>query len=478
MNGFVFSLPDATYLEENSEGSFLISKMPIRMLRLNKSLFQALKSIEQNPFACINDRHLLPTLLSLTARGYLKLERVSAPAEYPEVSVIIPVRDQSADLAECLQSLETLNYPPDKLEIIVVDDGSRTPVSLSISCTGFKLMRLEESHGPAAARNLGISKANGDILAFLDADCTANENWLGELVPFFQIEDIGVVGGFVDSFYKKSLLDRYEEAFSSLNMGKRMLFEADTVSTFYVPTCNMLVRAKVLKETGGFNELMKAGEDVDFCWRIRELGYSLLYIPAGKVAHKHRNRLFHMLHRRSFYGTSEAVLYSNHKNKRKRFSIPIFAGLCFLALVIAILFVNPYPLCAIPPLLGIDLYRKYTTIRRYQMKSPFNQTLASMRSYLSISYFVSFHLIRYYLILVVALGLVFPSLWILGCFTLILSSLVDYYVKLPRVNYPVFLFFYTLEHLAYQAGVSWGCLKIGYFGSYIPVFSRVRTGSW
>jgi mycofactocin glycosyltransferase len=472
VNKLVFSLVKNTYLEENSQGCFLISKTPLRILRLNRSLFSALKHLEEKTPEGINDMRMLHMMLSLTFKGYLRLEKNPVLETWPSVSIIIPVRDQPDDLAGCLQSLQKLDYPPDRLEIIVVDDSSSTPVSEATSSFDIKLVRLEKSQGPAAARNSGASTADGDILAFLDADCTADENWLKDLVPFFLVEGIGAVGGFVDSFHKKGIFDRYEEAFSSLNMGKRIIFESATESIFYLPTCNMLVSKKAFNDTGGFKVEMDAGEDVDFCWRMRDRGLSLLYIPMGKVAHKHRNRIFQMLRRRSFYGASEAVLYSSHRNKRKRFTTPVFSVLSFMALVAAILLMDPFPLCAIPPLLGIDFYRKHTAPKRYRIKLSFKQTIASLRSYLSVGYFASFHLVRYYLILIIALGFVFNSLWAIAGFILILASVVDYYVKRPKLNYPVFLFYYTLEHLAYQTGVFWGCLKLGYFGSYIPVFKR------
>jgi hypothetical protein len=57
----------------------------------------------------------------------------------------------------------------------------------------------------------------------------------------------------------------------------------------------------------------------------------------------------------------------------------------------------------------------------------------------------------------------------------LLTSSVDYAVKKPRLLYPIYLFFYILEHLVYQVGVFWGCLKLKYFGSYVPVFSRTIT---
>ena len=87
-------------------------------------------------------------------------------------------------------------------------------------------------------------------------------------------------------------------------------------------------------------------------------------------------------------------------------------------------------------------------------------------------YFSFFHLVRYYLILILVLGFLLHSLWLFGGVAVLYTSIVDYYVKKPSLNYPFFLFFYLLEHLAYQAGVFWGCLKLRHFGSYLVSFKR------
>jgi mycofactocin system glycosyltransferase len=481
MKGFGFSLAAHISLREGPDGYSLVSALPVRMLRLNRSLFLLLKHIRDggelsefvNESPGLDEGKTLRTLLSLAAGGYLKLETIAPIETYPLVSIIIPVRDQPGDLGECLHSLSQIDYPEDQLEIIVVDDGSKKDVSEIITSDSIKFIREDKSLGPAAGRNTGATYASGDVLAFLDADCIAGRDWLRELVPFFNAAGVGAVGGFVAGHYRLSSLDRYEAVASSLNLGGGILIEGESASSFYVPTANLLVAHEAFRAAGGFRAEMRVGEDVDFCWRLRSLGHTLLYAPFGSVAHKHRNRLGRMMKRRAEYGASEAPLYRTHRNKRKIIQAPVFSGLSFLALLLSVVLMNPWPLCAPPLLFGLDLWRRSAKIKRLKIDLAFPRLpAAAFRSYLSFFYFAFFHLVRYYLVLFIAFGFLWCPLWIFGALALFCASIVDHCVKKPGLLYPVFLFYYLLEHLAYQAGVFWGCLKKGYFGSYLVSFRR------
>jgi mycofactocin system glycosyltransferase len=473
MNGLSFAFSKDTYLDENSRGYFLESKAPFRSLRVNRSLFATLKIIQtEGLLKDIKDSRLITLLLTLTHKGYLRLAEWPVLEIYPMVSIIIPVRGLSQDLIECLDSLQKLDYPPDKLEIMVVEDGTLPNIPLDLSPFNVKVLKMNELSGPASARNAGARVATGEVLAFLDADCMADPRWLKEIVPFLQIEGIGAVGGFVDGYYRKSPLDKYEQVSSSLNMGLRLLYENDTDSTFYVPTCNMLVRRSVFNSLDGFKAGWHLGEDVDLCWRLRESGEGLLYLPAGHVAHKHRNELLKMLRRRSDYGSSEAALYQSHPYKRKKITMPLFAVLSFLAALAAILLMNPYPLAGIFLFFGIALIQKSLILRKLSVYPSFGKVVFSiLRSHFSFYYFTSFHLIRYYLILLIALGGFWHPVLLFSVTALLLTSIVDFIIRKPLLLYPVYLYFYTLEHLAYQFGVFSGCLKRRYFKSYLATFT-------
>jgi mycofactocin glycosyltransferase len=474
---FTFSLAPEVSLKEEEDGYYLVSGAPLKALRINESLYRLLgymqagggmdDFISRNPV--VNQEVILKVLLMLVGGGYLTLEKVEASKDFPFVSIIIPVRDDFDNIAKCVKSLGSLHYPKDRFEIIIIDDGSKS----SFSFLNINVIRNKASKGPAACRNIGAGAAKGDILAFLDADCVADENWLSELVPFFRATGVGAVGGFIDGYYKVSSLERYENSFSSLNMGNRFIMEAKSTSSFYVPTANLLVRKDALKTAEGFNEDMHIGEDVDFCWRLRNLEYTLVYTPAGKVSHKHRSQLDKMLKRRMEYGSSEASLYSVHWDKQKTFGVSLFPALSLLALTLFALIPSLYPLLALPLLYLTELGFKTRDAVRKKLPFSLPQLAASvLRSQSSFLYYAFYHLARYYLAVFIIFWFIWHPVWILGTLVLLWTSLVDFLKKKPMLSYPVFLFYYFLEQLAYQAGVFYGCIKHRYFSTYKLTFKR------
>ena len=481
MKGLSFSLVDSAFLKEDDGHYSLYCMVPLRVLRLNRSLFNLLHYIDNGGelddylkrTPGIDAAKVTRSLLYLVSRGYLELVSPAETEERPTVSIIIAVKDQPDDIVKCVRALKDLNYPRNKYEVIVVDDGSENKVADTFSPRDVRVIRQERSLGPAASRNNGAAQARGKLFAFLDADCVAGENWLTELIPFFRADGVGAVGGYVEGYYQGKSLDRYEAVSSSLNMGKRLLLEGNSDSAFYVPTANMLVTRTAFEETGGFNEALFLGEDVDFCWRLRKTGYNLVYAPYGTIAHKHRNDLLPMLKRRFDYGTSEAFLYRTHQDKKKTFLVSLFAALSLLALVLSVVLLSPWPLISIPIFFGIDLVRRSNMLSKLDMTYPLRELgLATLRNYMSFYYFSFFHLVRYYLILFIGFGFLWHPLWILGALMLVCTSVTDYFVKKPHMKFHIYLFFYFSEHLFYQAGVFRGCLKQRYFRSYLLKFRR------
>jgi mycofactocin system glycosyltransferase len=395
---------------------------------------------------------------------------------YPFVSVIIPVKNRPQDIRECLTSLTSLDYPKDNLEIIVVNDGSTDSTGEVIQTFDVRTVHLPRSIGASACRNLAAREAKGDLLGFTDSDCVIHPYWLKELSSYFNDQKVGIVGGFVSNFYQHSSLDRYEEVKSSLNMGLLPFRVEDQLSSAYVPSCNLIIRKKAFFEVNGFQEDLVVGEDVDLCWRTRKLGYHLQYVPRGKIEHKHRNDLFPMLIRRYDYGTSEAILYLRHRDKRKKLYLPAIYAIFYASISLGIILQYLALFGLGLGVLLVDFSRKYLKIKRSRLRlKKIRIFISVLRAHFSFSYQTSSYLSRYYLIFLVPLSLFFPKVWGFLFFLLIFSGSVEFSIKKPKINLFSFLYFYTLDQFAYQTGVFWGCLIKKTFGSYIPAIHK-KTG--
>jgi mycofactocin system glycosyltransferase len=407
----------------------------------------------------------------LRSRGILEVG-LAPPAAVlaPSVAVIIPTRDRAAELDECLGALGSLDYPPDRLQVVVVDDRSDQPAAVARVARrqGALLLVNEDNKGPAWSRNRAAGAVQAEVLAFVDSDCVPSPGWLRELTPFFAWECVGAVGGRTVAYYDRSSLDRYEEVSSPLDMGIDVRVEGPGAGTFYVPTCNLLVRRASFMDLGGLREDLRTGEDVDLCWRLRAGGQYLVYVPAGLVRHKHRGELGPMLRRRLAYGTSEAALYSLHKDKRKRLPREPLP-LATMALLSAAVVCRRSVLAgaALVPFFW-DAIGRTRNLRRAGVDLPAGWVWRSVaRGHLSMLYFAYFHLVRYYLGPLTLVGTVCRGARRLAALALAYVGAMDYFTKRPRLGYLPFLGYLLAEHTAYQAGAIAGCLREGTFRSYL-----------
>ena len=196
-------------LVEARSGTALLSCTPLRLVTVSAGLADLLRAggdiVPRSPAAA-------RALDALQRRGMLVREPQAGPPAglLPCVSVIIPVMDRAAELRRCLESVARLQYPKEKLEVVVVDDGSSDDGPGVARSLGARVISSGgRGRGPAAARNRGASAARGEILAFLDSDCVASEQWLADLVEGFADPGVAAVGGRVDGLHTSSALDRY-----------------------------------------------------------------------------------------------------------------------------------------------------------------------------------------------------------------------------------------------------------------------------
>jgi len=476
----IFKLRESVRFVKGSDSRIVISEVPLGVVRVTErgagilQLCDGYRTLHQVASEVgLDEGRVFKICEYFNKRGFLEVTGARSAGRIPTVTVIIPTRYLDPSLDECLASVFEQDYDAGMIDVIVVADGPQDGIPDKHGKFQCKVLALPQRQGQSHCRNLGAAEAKGEILAFLDSDCVAEKRWIKEIVPYFAWESVGAVGGYVDGYSQISALDRYEKTFSPLCMGKHILYGAEVASTFYVPTCNILVRRAVYDAVGGMREELQVGEDVDFCWRMRRQGVQLLYVPHGTVRHKHRNHLRKMLRRRADYGSSEAILYSLHPGIKKVLQTPPLAAISFLSLCAAILLVNPWIAIIAAACLLLEGSLKTARTLRWHLRIPVRKSLFStIRIYLSFFYFASFHLVRYYLALLIVVGILFHPLWFLSAGLLLLAASVDYTVKRPALSYAGFLLYYTLEHISYQLGVFVGCVRRRSFGSYVPKFVR------
>lgn len=203
------------------------------------------------------------------------------------MAVIIPVFNDQHGLLSCLGGLGAQTYPTDKIEIIVVDNGStptldppeRYPLTVRIVCC--------EKPGSYSARNAGARVASGDILAFTDADCIPDPEWLSKGVAALLAGDgKSIIGGQV--LFAQSAA-RSGTALYQQAIGFQQ--EENIQHKGFTVTANMFCTAKQFRAVGPFNERLLSGGDLEWCWRAGRQGITVHFEPHAEVQTTPRIRL-------------------------------------------------------------------------------------------------------------------------------------------------------------------------------------------
>jgi glycosyltransferase involved in cell wall biosynthesis len=194
-------------------------------------------------------------------------------------SIVIPVRNEAANIRRCLDSLLRMNFAPELFEVIVVDNGS-TDQTKEIASSFRDSLSLRILDKPnvyiAAVRNVGAAVAQGRYLAFLDADCEVRPDWLSVAAEVLSEDNCGVCGAFYLIPEGSSWIARdwYQI---------REFKPAGEVS--YLPAGDLFVSRQVLDKVHGFDESIQTNEDYEFCQRIRSAGLPIRCEPRLGVVH-------------------------------------------------------------------------------------------------------------------------------------------------------------------------------------------------
>ncbi len=239
---------------------------------------------------------------------------------YPKVSVIVCSYNGAKTLRECLASLDHLNYPD--YEIVLVDDGStdesqqiiaawhsdRRPAQADRFLPEFRHV-TQPNRGLSYARNIGARAASGDIFAYTDSDCMPDADWLYFLVGTLLGGDYAGVGG---PNIAPPAASWVQAAVAGAPGGPSHVLLTDVVAE-HIPGCNMAFHRWAFESVGGFDpEFRKAGDDVDFCWRLQTAGGVIAFSPTATVWHYRRFTLRAFRQQQEGYGEAEAMLRFKH----------------------------------------------------------------------------------------------------------------------------------------------------------------------
>ncbi|MEM6453064.1 MAG: glycosyltransferase [Cyanobacteria bacterium P01_D01_bin.105] len=244
-------------------------------------------------------------------------------ALFPSFSIIIPAYNRPERLSNCLQALCQLHYPRDRFEVVIVDDGSPTPLESVVHPfrTALTLTFIRQPNaGPATARNTGAAAAKSEYLAFTDDDCMPSPNWLSGFATELAKESNAMVGGRSlnalprnpYSTASQALID-YLYAYYN-NPHKEMFFASN----------NIAMSQKNYLKVGGFNTSfpLAAAEDRELCDRWHQNDLPMRYAPSVTIRHAHHLSLKSFWRQHFGYGRG-AFCFHQVRSQRNRKPIKV-----------------------------------------------------------------------------------------------------------------------------------------------------------
>ena len=294
-----------------------------------------------------------------------------------KISIIIPTKNEGTVLGNCLNSIRNLDYEKDNIEVIIVDGHSNDNTVEIAEMYDCKVV-YENIGSRGGACNVGLRNAEGELVAFTDADCIVPKDWLKNIIKEFKDEKIASVGGpnvtpDNDTDFAKCVGTVL--VFLS-KPGARYGFNIDRVTeVFHNPGCNVAYIKNTILKVGCFNENLTTCEDEELDYRIRKRGYKILFTPNAKVLHYRRptwDRFRKMAYRYGI-GRMQAIRLHRHMGKWFHYIPPSLISLILLFFILS--FINfLFPLIALFILtggaLGIAIMSIY--LARKKMKNILN----------------------------------------------------------------------------------------------------------
>ena len=245
------------------------------------------------------------------------------PKRFPYVSIIIPAYNEEKVIGKTINSVLKLDYPKDKYEIIVVDDGSTDKTfKVAKRFTRIKKPKVKvfkkPNGGVASAKNYGIKKAKGEIIVTLDADSFASEKALKKMVGYFDDKRVMAVTASLNVYNTKSFLEKLQWAEYMTGIFLRKVF-ANVDAVHVIPGPFSAFRKEFFERYGGFDE-NNVTEDTEIAMRIQSKGYKIENSITASIYTVVPNRFVDLLKQRIrwYYGfVKNSLKYKRLLSPRK-----------------------------------------------------------------------------------------------------------------------------------------------------------------
>jgi glycosyltransferase involved in cell wall biosynthesis len=232
----------------------------------------------------------------------------------PSFSVVIPAFNAESSIAECVRAIVAQPVPRNTLECIVVDDGSRDRTAETAERAGALVVRLPKNQGRSAARNIGIQRAQGQWIAFTDADCVPSRRWLSAFMAAAEKSNRSIIAlaGQTVGLDSKTPAARFMDLVGALNAENYACQEALP----WAPSCNLAYRRADLLAIGGFDCAFDSYETPEIHLRLLErFGGNILLVPAAVVMHRHRATWKSFWRQQQSYGRGYAQFLIRHSSR-------------------------------------------------------------------------------------------------------------------------------------------------------------------
>ncbi len=219
--------------------------------------------------------YFIVIFLLLHYRNYKRLYSSPEVNRYPSVSFLVPAYNEEKSLEETVNALLNVNYPKDKKEIIIINDGSSDQtanIARRLAKVHKEITFLDKKNsGKADSLNRAIKIAKGELIAVVDADSYPHKDALMNMVGHFEEKGVAAVTSRVLVKNKKNLLCRFQVLDYSIIAWTRKLL--DFVDSVYVTNGPLSVyKTSVVRKIGGF-DTKNLTEDIEITWNILNQGY-------------------------------------------------------------------------------------------------------------------------------------------------------------------------------------------------------------